>query len=243
MRTYPRSYHSLLKLNEDLARNAWSSSIFPKFSSKGKSKQQTDLSQPPPHSIRQVGKCDVRIGPHIFPDTLFYEVSYHKAADTLRPSTSTFQYQTTSHGLVQGSVPYASSHASHASVHKVPSTSPMGAATSTSSSAPQTNIDLSLEVPPALVAQVNDAAATNSTLQYLLQSAAEGKASVEQLKALGILIQSVASKSGTMDMFPSLSASSSSNQGSFTRTTSVPTAPAPSRKLGENTVLLADTYS
>lgn len=52
-------------------------------------------------------------------------------------------------------------------------------------------------ITPALITQVNAAAASNPTLANLLQLAALGKASPEQLKTLGILIQSLAAATGT----------------------------------------------
>lgn len=52
--------------------------------------------------------------------------------------------------------------------------------------------DPSLNVTPALIAQVNDAAASNPTLHNLLQVAASGEASMDQLKTLGFFIQSLA---------------------------------------------------
>jgi hypothetical protein len=50
----------------------------------------------------------------------------------------------------------------------------------------------SVSITPALVSQVNSAAASNPTLANLLQLAAAGKASPDQLKSLGLLIQSLA---------------------------------------------------
>lgn len=214
-------------------------SVFPKFSSKGKSKQTQDTTLPP-HNIRQVGKYDVRLGPHVFPDTVFYEVSHFKKTSSKQASTSagvpvstnTFHYRPTSHSLVSGSVPYSSS-ASQAgpattSRYSQPIPAPAPTIPSSDTSKQSSSLDLSIDVSPSLVAQVNSAAATNSTLQYLLQSAAEGTASVDQLKTLGLLIQSVASQSGTrtVEMFPSLAASSSSRQP-LTNTTTIATPAAP----------------
>ncbi|KAF9269929.1 hypothetical protein L218DRAFT_1071438 [Marasmius fiardii PR-910] len=63
------------------SREKWISSAFPKFSSTARqssksSKNQIQIPNPPPHTIQSRGKCDLAIGPHIFYDTIFYEVHY-----------------------------------------------------------------------------------------------------------------------------------------------------------------------
>jgi hypothetical protein len=216
--------------------------MFPKFSSKGKAKQQPELNHPPPHNVRQVGKCNMRIGPHLFPETTFYEATYYKAASIstpqpAAPGSSTYQYPSASHGLLSGSAPYSSSYSCQPAAISLPPVPPKASTSSAhiSQQVPSSD-DITLDVPATLVAQVNDAAATNSTLQSLLQAAAEGSATVEQLKALGILIQSVAAKSGNMDMFPTLSASSTSSSTVNRVSTVVErpvSVPAPSTKQSE----------
>lgn len=69
---------------------------------------------------------------------------------------------------------------------------------STFASAGESNALLSslsstLPVPPGLITQVNAAATSNPTLANLLQQAASGQATPDQLKTLGLLIQSLAS--------------------------------------------------
>ncbi|KAJ3853872.1 hypothetical protein EV368DRAFT_38041 [Lentinula lateritia] len=60
------------------ARERWLTSVLPKFSSKVKKgfKAGSDISSPPPHNLHLRGKCEVQIGPHIFPNTTFYEAIY-----------------------------------------------------------------------------------------------------------------------------------------------------------------------
>lgn len=140
--------------------------IFPKFSSKGKGKQQVNAVKPPAHVLKFLAKCDVEIGPHIFSGTSFYEASYaHEATNvnTLLGATqpSAFGQQATAGG------------------------------SSASLLAP---IDAAVDVTPQLIAQVNEAASANPILQNLLQQAAMGLASLEQLQTLGILIQSLAAQ-------------------------------------------------
>ena len=50
------------------------------------------------------------------------------------------------------------------------------------------------DVSPSLITKVNEAAATNPTLQNLLSVAASGVASIDQLKTLGVFIQTLASQ-------------------------------------------------
>ncbi|TFY57246.1 hypothetical protein EVJ58_g7138 [Rhodofomes roseus] len=57
------------------SRTIWLSSAFPKFSAKARGGKPPEV-VPPPHSIKVYGRYDVRIGPHIFSDTTFYEVCY-----------------------------------------------------------------------------------------------------------------------------------------------------------------------
>ncbi|KAG6840918.1 hypothetical protein C0991_003260 [Blastosporella zonata] len=64
-------------------------------------------------------------------------------------------------------------------------------------------------ITPTLINQVNSAASSNPTLANLLQLAAAGHASPEQLKTLGLLIQSLATSEATQPIPPSLPASSS----------------------------------
>ncbi|KAJ3813782.1 hypothetical protein F5876DRAFT_62866 [Lentinula aff. lateritia] len=60
------------------SRERWLTSVLPKFSSKVKKgfKAGSDISSPPPHNLHLRGKCEVQIGPHIFPNTTFYEAIY-----------------------------------------------------------------------------------------------------------------------------------------------------------------------
>ncbi|KDQ63309.1 hypothetical protein JAAARDRAFT_374082 [Jaapia argillacea MUCL 33604] len=145
------------------SRDKWLSSTFPKFSTMARRGKVADV-VPPPHIIRSHGKCELEVGPHIFPDTTIYEVHYlqpnvpppyHSSIGTRPPST-------------------------------VPSSSPRA------STPLITSLASEIPVTPSLVAQVNAAATTNPTLANLVQLAATGRASPEQLRTLGLLIQSMA---------------------------------------------------
>ncbi|THH09614.1 hypothetical protein EW145_g1895 [Phellinidium pouzarii] len=161
-------HHSLRQ-----SRNSWLTSVFPKFSSKAKGKVQAE--QPPAHDLKFIAKADVEIGPHVFHDTSFYEAHY-------LPEPSQYAVGVSS-SATQAQNSYSSSYRSTA-----PSTTAPG------SFSTARTLDASVEVTPALIAQVNAAASSNPMLQNLLQSAAMGRASIEQLQTLGILIQTLATQ-------------------------------------------------
>jgi hypothetical protein len=73
---------------------------------------------------------------------------------------------------------------------------------STSASATPVLSPPSSSISPSLIAQVNASASSNPMLANLLQLAAAGKASPEQLKSLGILIQSMAGDSSAKPATP-----------------------------------------
>ncbi|KAG6821411.1 hypothetical protein H0H93_014208 [Arthromyces matolae] len=160
------------------SRDKWLYSTFPKFSSKYRGAKATDP-PPPPHTIQTRGKCDLKIGPHIFPDTTIFEVHYLPS----QPSSIVLPtYQPPSAGTWQAKTPYSA----YASATSVPDTTSTALPTSSS---PVTTIS------PALINQVNAAASSNPTLANLLQLAAGGLATPDQLKTLGLLIQSLAEAS------------------------------------------------
>ena len=162
------------------SRERWLLSTFPKFSSKARpSKSVEALPPPPPHTIQTRGRCDVIIGPHIFADTIFYEVHYLSTQPSV-PSSNARSYQSS----WQSVTPYGTSYAQ---------STPVIPALPTPSTA---SIDSSAlaSVSPTLINQVNSAASSNPILANLLQAAAGGNATDEQLKTLGLLIQSLASR-------------------------------------------------
>lgn len=197
------------------ARNTWLTGVFPKFSTKGKTKSQSqshsDGSQPPPHVLKFVGKCDFEIGPHVFPDTAFHEAQYlpeqqQQQAWPVEARAEPFQFSTfhAGHGhpkdLLSGKTPYATGH--------YPSASSASAMASLMPPAPApllSSLETSIDVTPGLITQVNAAASSNPTLQNLLAIAASGKASIDQLKTLGVLIQTMAGQ-GTQPSGPPASA-------------------------------------
>ena len=116
--------------------------------------------------MKVIGKFDIEIGPHIFYDTVLFDVRY-----PITPRQP----------VHSGPVMHSLTH------HSSP-----GPSFSNGSSSGVDLISPSVEVTPALISQVNQAAATNPVLQNLLQLAATGRASHDQLKTLGILVQSLA---------------------------------------------------
>ncbi|PFH54877.1 hypothetical protein AMATHDRAFT_134605 [Amanita thiersii Skay4041] len=157
------------------SRERWLLSTFPKFSSKARpSKSSETVTPPPPHTIQTRGQCDLEIGPHIFLNTIFYEVHYIST----QPQAS---WQSTS------VAPYSTAYSQDA-----PSTSATSqpSVPTPSNSTPLTAVTT---ITPALINQVNTAASSNPILANLLQLAAAGKATPDQLKTLGLLIQSLAS--------------------------------------------------
>ncbi|EPQ60382.1 hypothetical protein GLOTRDRAFT_118675 [Gloeophyllum trabeum ATCC 11539] len=163
------------------SRDRWLSSTFPKFSTKPRGSRAPGV-VPPPHSITFQGRCDLEIGPHIFRDTAFFEVRYL--------SQFTPQQYVPASNPSQGT-PGASSSAQRASTPLISS------------------LTSEVTVTPALVSQVNRAAATNPTLAHLVYLAATGQATQEQVKTLGLLIQSMATTRNNADS----AASTSSHQG------------------------------
>ncbi|KAF8898985.1 hypothetical protein BD779DRAFT_1666734 [Infundibulicybe gibba] len=181
-KSIPESFVILQSLKQ--SRDVWLSSTFPKFSSKARGKA-AGFPAPPPHTIQNRGKCDLEIGPHIFPDTTFYEVHYlhpqSQVASIPRYAPTTSQWQS----APGPHIPYAQSQPSQ------PAQAAQEASMSTTpliSSIASTSL-----ITPTLISQVNLAASTNPILANLLQLAAAGGATPEQLKTLGLLIQSLAS--------------------------------------------------
>ncbi|KAI6031409.1 hypothetical protein BKA83DRAFT_671263 [Pisolithus microcarpus] len=125
------------------------------------------------------GRCTLEIGPHVFMDTTVFEVHYHPVPVPVA-SPTTFVYQSMPSGSWQSNP--QSSQANETTSTALPTSTPLLA------SLPST-----LHVTQTLVSQVNQAAASNPTLANLLQLAVAGKASPDQLKTLGLLIQSLAS--------------------------------------------------
>jgi hypothetical protein len=147
--------------------------ILPRFS--GRVRGKADIApNPPPHTIQSRGRCQIEIGPHVWPETSFYEVQYlpQAAAPSFIQSSWSSPYG--------AYAPYAHAAASQPSVVQHTSSPLLSSLTSVTT------------ITPALITQVNAAAAANPTLANLLQLAAAGKASPEQLKTLGLLIQSLA---------------------------------------------------
>ena len=146
---------------------------------------------PPPHTLYNRGRCTLEIGPHLFPDTTVFEVHYHPVHVQV-PSSTTFVYQSApSQWSAQSKSSTSSVQVNDVSTTASPA-SVSGHATPLPASLPPT-----LLVTQTLVTQVNQAASSNPTLANLLQVAVAGKASPDQLKTLGLLIQSLAGSQST----------------------------------------------
>ena len=171
------------------ARDRWLFRTFPKFSSKTRGNKAPDI-VPPPHTIQTRGKCDLEIGPHIFTDTVIYEVHYLSQGPV--PSTNTASnsvWQTN----VSPAVPYNQSSAtSQSSTPSAPSTTPDIAEQQNVATPLISSLAEVTSITPVLINRVNTAASANPILSNLLQLAAAGHASPDQLKTLGLLIQSLA---------------------------------------------------
>ncbi|KAL6298698.1 hypothetical protein BKA93DRAFT_40211 [Sparassis latifolia] len=190
LRSVAESLVVLQSLRE--SRRRWLSSIFPKFSTKPRGGKPPDV-VPPPHTIKAHGRYDLTIGPHTFPNTAFYEVHYipqpvSAPAPTLHPT----------HFLSQGT-----------SMQQLPGTSVPAVAGQSFNMQPTPEVF----VTPDLISQVNAASLSNPTLANLLQMAASGRATPDQMKTLGLLIQSL----GAANLAAPPLASPTPTQVSYTR--------------------------
>ncbi len=179
-----------------LARERWLSKTFPRFSSRSRGNKDP---APPPHTIQTRGRCDLVIGPHIFPDTVFYEVHYLPPQGSQPSSFST--QPLAANPYWQSSSSYTSSYPQNVtagSSTQTPQTDSTTVATPVKGVSSSLNsIPSSITLTPNLIQQVNSAASSNPILANLLQIAAAGKATQDQLKTLGLLIQSFATLSST----------------------------------------------
>ncbi|KAJ7225264.1 hypothetical protein GGX14DRAFT_349087 [Mycena pura] len=151
-------------------------SAFPRFSGRARGKQLDTV--PPPHTIQSRGRCQIEIGPHVFSETSFYEVQY------LPPASVPASAPSFIHSSWQSS-PYGG-YTTYGTPQALPQS------TTTNTNPLLSSLNSVTSITPALINRVNAAAASNPTLANLLQVAAAGRASAEQLKTLGLLIQSLA---------------------------------------------------
>ncbi|KAI9570229.1 hypothetical protein HD554DRAFT_394551 [Boletus coccyginus] len=182
--------------------------MFPKFSSRGRGGKQPDV-VPPPHTIYNRGRCTLQIGPHLFVDTTVFEVHYRPLPVAVSQPT-TFVYQS------------APGNSLSQAVHQPQTLSSSSSASAGESNALLSSLSSTLPVTPGLVSQVNAAATSNPTLANLLQLAASGRATPDQLKTLGLLIQSLTSSQVT-DILTTISQGA---PGTDSSSTPLPTAPA-----------------
>ncbi|SJL06254.1 uncharacterized protein ARMOST_09590 [Armillaria ostoyae] len=172
------------------SRDRWLS-FFPKFSSRSRGGKSSDIS-PPAHTIQSRGRCDLEVGPHIFSGTTFSEVHYLSSQPPSQVPQSYQSYQSTSSSNNSSWTSYGNTYSTNA-----PQAPPQP--NESQSSAPLLSSLSSVTIiTPALIHQVNSAASSNPTLANLLQLAAAGKASPDQLQTLGLLIQSLAHSPAVM---------------------------------------------
>ncbi|KAJ6520031.1 hypothetical protein C8R45DRAFT_953641 [Mycena sanguinolenta] len=187
------------------SRDQWMYFAFPRFS--GRVRGKPDI-VPPPHTIQFRGRCQIEIGPHIFSETSFYEVQYLPPVPPPTPAWQPSQYSYAPHGQ-------QNAHAASQTPATQHTTSPLLSSLSSMSS-----------ISPALINRVNGAAANNPTLANLLQLAAAGKGSPEQLQTLGLLIQSLATGESPEALSSAANLAQSSVQP-YPPPAPVPPAPAP----------------
>ena len=181
--------------------------MFPKFSSRGRGGKQPDV-VPPPHTIYNRGRCTLQIGPHFFMETTVFEVHYRPLPVTVSQPT-TFVYQSAPGNPLSQAVHHPQTLSTPSSVSAGESNPLLPSLSST------------LPVlPPGLISQVNAAATSNPTLANLLQLTASGRATPDQLKTLGLLIQSLTTSSITGT---STAASQSGAPGTDSSSTPLPT--------------------
>ncbi|KAJ7596636.1 hypothetical protein C8J56DRAFT_773286, partial [Mycena floridula] len=163
--------------------------IFPKFSSSrsnrgGKSSEPV----PPPHTLQPRGRCDLTIGPHTFPSTAFFEVCY-LSADSNAVASSKWRVPPSSTGSWQANTPYGSQEATSSTSAPDPVPEPS-----------QNPTPLTLS--STLISQINEAATNNPSLSNLLQLAAQGEATTDQLETIGIFIKSLAQAAASTPLSP-----------------------------------------
>ncbi|KAH7909791.1 hypothetical protein BJ138DRAFT_1154409 [Hygrophoropsis aurantiaca] len=170
------------------SREKWLRSSFPKFSSRARGGKPADV-VPPPHTMYNRGRCDLEIGPHKFLDTTIFEVHYHPVPASIPVPQSTTYTSSTWQAHNNGASYSTPKQQAETGTATTPSSSSAPPATSTPLLSSLTSV---VTINAALIAQVNSAAISNPTLANLLQLAAAGKANGDQLKTLGLLIQSLA---------------------------------------------------
>lgn len=180
-------------------------STFPKFSSKSRGNKPAEV-VPPPHTIHNRGRCDIEIGPHVFPSTVVFEVHYQYMPPPVNASPYVYQPPTPHHTAPwQTTTVYSTNthgpHGNRAGAEQAaqtpnPIAASVEAVVSQQTSSPLSSLGAEVEITPGLITQVNMAAASNPTLANLLQMAASGQATADQLKTLSLLIQSLACISG-----------------------------------------------
>lgn len=190
--------------------------MFPKFSSKSRGGKHPGP-PPPPHTIQTRGRCNLHIGPHTFSNTVLYEVHYLPAQQA-SPGAQSMSGSMASTSSWQATTAYGGSYVPFGQkpFGGIPPI-PMNVFPP---SAPLPSLASPTTITPTLINQVNSAASSNPILANLLQLAAASKATPDQLKTLGLLIQSLAlSESHTSAMM--IPATTTAGPSPYSQTTYV----------------------
>ncbi|CCM04452.1 uncharacterized protein FIBRA_06632 [Fibroporia radiculosa] len=166
-----------------VARQKWLSTAFPKFSTKARGNKAPEV-VPPPHTIKAHGRYDLTIGPHVFSNTAFYEVHYLVRSPNPTPPSAP------PHSSQPALASTSFSGAQNTSYSQLSTTS-IAVSALTGQGTPSAGVGHVAVVTPDLVSQVNIASMSNPTLKNLLHLASSGRATPDQLKTLGLLIQSL----------------------------------------------------
>lgn len=154
----------MTKPKQMTARQKWlTSPPLAKFSTRGRSKGIPEIPQPP-HTVHALGRCEVEIGPHIFPETRIFEIQYEIPAGA-------------------PAVPYILTDERVTSA-VISALRQVAFSTSSSSKAPS--------VPSSvLLGHVKAAASQDSRLEQALSLAAQGTATTDALHVLGSFVKSL----------------------------------------------------
>ncbi|OJT15921.1 hypothetical protein TRAPUB_13866 [Trametes pubescens] len=139
--------------------------MFPKFSVKTRNGKTPEVT-PPPHTIKAHGKYDIHVGPHVYHDTAIYEVHYLPVVEPIAEGSQTIQQP----------------------CHAQPATASGSGVQTSLSSIP---FPAGTYVTPALSSKVSVAAQSNPVLANLLKAVISRTATDDQVKTLGLLIQSL----------------------------------------------------
>lgn len=156
-----------------IARERWLTSAFAKFSTRARGKQPEVI--PPPHTATLLGRCDLEIGPHTFHGTALFEIQFHQPVYGAGPAGSLL-------------LPSATASAFNSAAHLPPPPAVERAVASATASPTRTTSPIS----SVFLSHISQTAATNPQLAELLHLSATQRATGEQIRTLGLIIQAMA---------------------------------------------------